>query len=426
MLRSLGLLALAAALTLGAGASEASAEGADNVVTITALLNNTGQPAMDVTIANFERVYPNIKVDATYADITVLTQLELTELAAGNAADLLHVSVGCQAGASVCTLAKAGYLAPLVNEPWAKRSRSLPLVTSASKYGRVLYAFDPGVAPEGLFENDDLFKKLELSVPQTFSQFLHLCRAAKAAGTVALQLAGASQPTMSYLIQALAVPTVYGKDPHWGAELKAGKTSFDATPGWHQALQEVIEMNDAGCFEPGAAGTTSAAAQAEFAQGQGLMMPGVTSQLGQINALNPQFEVSAYPFPGGTDPNQPRTFLALNTAFGALGINAHSSVQNQAAAHTFIDFIARPKQDALFEQISGGLTQYEFLKGQIPAGMSAYANVFKENRYTVSSTLGTAAGNTALLQDAVGLLTGQSTIDDVLNAMDEAWKQRPA
>ena len=175
----LGLLVLAGALTLGAGASQASSESAGDVVTITALLNNTGQPAMDVMIGNFERVYPNIKVDATYAQVTALTQLELTELAAGNAPDLLHVSVGCQPGTSVCVLAKAGYLAPLVNEPWAKRSRSLPLVTSASKYGQALYAFDPGVAPEGLFKNDDLFKKLKLTVPQTFPQLLHLCQAAQ-------------------------------------------------------------------------------------------------------------------------------------------------------------------------------------------------------------------------------------------------------
>jgi hypothetical protein len=31
-----------------------------------------------------------------------------------------------------------------------------------------------------------------------------------------------------------------------------------------------------------------------------------------------------------------------------------------------------------------------------------------------------------LAQDSVGLLTGQATLDDVLNAMDAAWKQGPS
>ena len=32
----------------------------------------------------------------------------------------------------------------------------------------------------------------------------------------------------------------------------------------------------------------------------------------------------------------------------------------------------------------------------------------------------------ALQQDEVGLITGQQSIDDVLNAMDAAWKQGPS
>jgi hypothetical protein len=32
----------------------------------------------------------------------------------------------------------------------------------------------------------------------------------------------------------------------------------------------------------------------------------------------------------------------------------------------------------------------------------------------------------ALNQDGLGLITGQTTIDGVLNAMDAAWKQGPS
>jgi raffinose/stachyose/melibiose transport system substrate-binding protein len=201
--------------------------------------------------------------------------------------------------------------------------------------------------------------------------------------------------------------------------------SFDGTSGWHQALQEFIDMNNAGCFQPGAAGTSSASSVPQFAQGQGLMMTGVTSLKGTIDAANPQFTYTAHPFPSGTDPNQTTAYLHFNQS---VSVNAHSSAQNQAAAQTFVDFVARPKQNALYAQIGGGVTQYEFLKGQIPAFMSSFAPVFNQHEYVTDPTQGWWNANVllALQQDAIGLITGQETIDDVLNAMDAAWKQGPA
>jgi raffinose/stachyose/melibiose transport system substrate-binding protein len=111
-----------------------------------------------------------------------------------------------------------------------------------------------------------------------------------------------------------------------------------------------------------------------------------------------------------------------------VGVNAHSNAQSQAAAHTFIDFLARPKQNALFSQILGGLTQYEFLKSQIPPFMSDFASVFKAHAYVIEPQDSWWNANVllALQQNQIGLITGQSTIADLLNAMDAAWKQGPS
>ena len=237
-------------------------------------------------------------------------------------------------------------------------------------------------------------------------------------------LAGANTVSVTNLIVDLAVATLYGKDKNWTAQLKKGAVTFDGTPGWHQALQELVEMNDAGCFQPGATGTTSQSATAEFAQGQGLMFPALSGSKGTIDAATPQFDYSFRPLASGTGPNQAMTFLNLANA---VSVNAHSSAQNQAAAQTFVDFIARPKQNALYAQIKGSLTQYEFLKDQIPDFMSNLATVFKQHDYVINPITAWWNPNVilALQQDGVGLLTGQLSIDDVLNAMDAAWKQGP-
>jgi raffinose/stachyose/melibiose transport system substrate-binding protein len=410
------------ALSFGLGASDAR-PGRSDTITLNMLAFGNQQPGYGILIPNFERVYPNIRVNVTYAATSaVLYQLETIELAAGNAPDLLTVYPACGTPVSVCVLAKSGYLAPMVKEPWVKWS--LPLVTSFDKYGQGLFAFSPQVSPYAIFTNDDLFSKLGLKVPQTFSQFLDLCQKAKLAGTVALS-SGGDGSTISRLVQGLAVAPVYGTDKEWTAELKAGKVSFDGTPGWHQALQELVDMYNAGCFELGFVGTTTASAAVRFAQGQALMFATTTSQKGLIDAGNPQFTYSSHPFPGATAPNQTTTFLNLNFS---LSVNAHSSAQSQAAAETFVGFLARPKQTALYAQIGGGLTQYEFLKQEIPAFMSDFAPVFNEHQYVIipEETWWNAGVLLALQTYGVGVITGQSTIDDVLNAMDAAWKQGPA
>ena len=419
-----GSIAAAAVLSLGVGASGARQAKVSGQMSISMIANSTNQPGYDVLIANFERVYPNITVNITYASsTTVLYQLETIELAAGNAPDLLTTNPGCGTLVSICTLAKSGYLAAMVKKPWVKWS--LPLVTSLDKYGQGLFAFTPQVAPYAIFTNDGLFSKLGLKIPQTFSQLLDVCQKAKAAGTAAVILPGADSTSVKTLLTDLAVATVYGKDKQWAGEQRAGTVTFDGSSGWHQALQEFIDMNNTGCFQPGAAGTSATSAYALFAQGQGLMVSTTTDQKGLIDAAGPQFTYTAHPFPGGTGPNQTTTYLHTGLS---LGVNAHSSAQAQAAAQTFIDFIARPKQNALYAQTVGGLTQYEFLKSQIPHFMSDFATVFKEHEYANQPTQAWWNANISLAfqQDAIGLITGQSTIDSVLNAMDAAWKQGPA
>src|SRR4029077_8682293 len=106
----------------------------------------------------------------------------------------------------------------------------------------------PALTMWGMFTNDALFAKLGLKVPETLSQLLSVCKAAKAAGTAAVLLPGMGQG-LSSTIADIATATVYGPDSHWTAELRAGTVSFSGSPGWHQALQRLIELNDAGCFE---------------------------------------------------------------------------------------------------------------------------------------------------------------------------------
>ncbi len=413
----LALVALVAAFPGAAGSAQV------DQITITLLSSNVNQIAYQVLIANFERVYPNITVEGTYLNNTTIAQLEPTELAAGNAPDLLVSVPGCNSTDAICELAKAGELAPMLKVPWAKRS--LPLVTSLNKYGRGLYGFEPNVTFIGMFTNDTLFQKLGLNVPQTFSQLLDVCQKAKADGTFAVFLPGLNAANLQLFVEDLAIPYVYGPDKHWAAEQKAGTVSFEGSAGWHRALQEFVDMSNSGCFEPGVAGTAAGSGPSLFSGGQGLMDPGTSSLKGLLDATDPQFAYSFHPFPGGSAPNATQVYVTLSDN---LSINAHSSAAAQAAAQTFVNFVARPKQNALYAEIRGSVTQYQFLHKELPSFMPTLAPVVQHGEYVLNPALSWWNPNIALVmeQDAIGLITGQTTIDGMLTAMDAAWKQGPA
>jgi raffinose/stachyose/melibiose transport system substrate-binding protein len=415
-------VAVAVAFVLALCVGAARPAGSDQV-TITMLVGASAQPSFEVLIPNFERVYPNITVNASYAPTTaVLNQLELTELEAGNAPDIVQTGPGCGTPLSVCVLAKAGYLAPLVNKRWTRWS--MRSVISLSKYGPGLFAFLTSVGEGGVFTNDDLFRKLGLKVPQTFAQLLGVCQQAKANGTVAFDFGGSDSSGFDWLIMDLALANVYAKDTHWAGERRADAVSFEGSAGWHQTLQQVIDMNAAGCFQSGAVGTTQAGAIAEFAQGQGLMLALTSGQKGLLDADVPQFNYSFHPFPAGSSGG-PAPFMAVMGV--ALGVNAHSSPASEAAAQTFIDFVARPEQDALYAKLKGGLTQYQLLHGQIQPYMASFVPLLTAHAYLVDpvQTWWNPNVGLALQQTEVGLLTGQSTVDGVLTAMDAAWNQGP-
>jgi len=425
---ALGFAASAFVVLLGlGGAAGAAPAGPTDTLTIGMVITVNSKPGWDLVIPNFERAYPSIRVDVTYEpNNAALYQVELTELAAGNAPELLTTNPGCGTPIAICALAKAGHLAPMVKKPWASKTRSVPLLNSYTKFGPTLVAFTPQVAPWGIFTNDTLFKRLGLEIPQTYAQLLALCKKAKAAGTVAMILAGGATTTAVFLIEGLAVPLVYAKDRTWTAKLKAGKATFGGSSGWRRALQRYIDMNDAGCFQPGAAGVSSGAAAATlFAQGQSLMFAAASSTQGIVAAASPKFDYSFSPFPSGASPTETTTHLSLQQS---LSVNADSSARNQAAAQSFIDFVARPKQNALFARATGGLTEYDLLKGQIPDFMPGFARIFAEQKYVInpSADWWNASVNSALQDNQVGLITGQRSIDDILKAMDVAWKQGPS
>jgi raffinose/stachyose/melibiose transport system substrate-binding protein len=399
---------LAAIGVVGATASS----GAKKDTTLTLLLNSRTQPAFNILIPNFERVYPDIKVEATYASSFPLAQLMRTQLQAGNAADVLMTQTSYSTLNSTDLLAQGNYLLDLSKRPWVKRvpNPAKPFVSVKAKtYGWVL---DENAHP--LIVNIDLFNQLGLKQPTTFAGLLALCHKATAAGKYLINSGWALSGLQYFMINAFVLDV----DQHWAAKRKLGKVTFAGSPLWHTAFKRFQELKDNGCLEPQPQASSLAASVAAMAQGKAVMLMSPASGVSFIRAAAPTLKTVFMPFPADKAQD-----TKLNVIYSdALSINAASKQKD--AAMKFVDFMARPKQSTLYAKVAGTIAPFDATRGVFPAAWNLFKPLIKAKKVIPgwSQTLPSPDATIAMQNAWLGVATGQSSVDDALASVDAAYK----
>jgi raffinose/stachyose/melibiose transport system substrate-binding protein len=389
-------------------------------------MNLAFKPGFDILIKNFNNIYPNIKVNPTYLSVggsapygTVL----LTELAGGNAPDVLWTVGGRQKCWWTQVLAAGGYLDPLDGRPWVK------WIPPASKsdyiYKGHIYSSELGTTAFSVMTyNKDYFQQHGLKVPQTFAQLLGLCKTISAQGHyISYGAIGAGGATIGN-ITSLAVSDVWRTDPKWFAQRLAHQTTFEATPGWHRALQQMLDMKAAGCFHQGFESVNFAQMANEFASGQAVILWTTPILLGTIFQLNPNLHFGMFPPPADKAGD---SWLVMQPQ-GGLSLNAKASPDAKMAALKFIDFVAREKQARLFAKINFLISTFDELKSNLPAAYADLKPWLTAGHYI--SIPWSQNPNTfvfgAIGPDIQGLFLGLKSIDDVLNDFDRVFDQPPS
>jgi raffinose/stachyose/melibiose transport system substrate-binding protein len=405
---------LAVLLTLASGASAKS-----NAVTLRLLYNNTGSAAMNLLIANFERVNPNIHIEPTYVDGgTPLTTTLLTQLQAGNAPDVFQMQPGFFTPISPWTLGKAGYLLNLAGSPWQKRV--LPSAKNWVTYQNKLYAWPLTLGPHGVAFNTDLFAQLGLKVPTTFSQFVAMCPKIKAAGKtpIANGFAG-SIVTGIVMYQMFTAEFVYSIDKGFDQKRVAKKTTFASSPLWQRMMQAIVQLKDAGCFGPAPQGVSIPSATQQFARGDAAMSILAWAQMPGVLAVNPNLHYSFFNLPSDTASNTVMS-AAVSQALGG-----YAKTQHPNEVKTFISFMARAKQSSLWAKVGGGVAPFDAVKGVFPAYAAPSIPAAKAGKIVVSLHTylnpNLSIGTSGIAGQIIGLFSGQSTPDSALKALDYLW-----
>ena len=285
----------------------------------------------------FKAAYPNVTIDFQNVPPANNQYTQRLQLLAGSDSlpDLFYVQP------PTTLLAKDGFLADLSDLPAVK---ALPAGYAASyTYNGKVYAYAPDAWVGGVFYNKDLFAKYNVSVPQTWADFVAACKTFKDAGLIPLAMGADELVDGPYWLHNTEVVS---QDPTFDSKIDTGQVTFaqgylDPLTTWKK------DMIDTGYISQDMAGLSDDQRMSEFASGQAAMTISGPWAIATFKQKNPQINLGLFPFVGST-PDRDYTVGAVN-----VGLAINPKAQNKAAAEAFINFLGTPQGLTIYQKITG-------------------------------------------------------------------------
>lgn len=376
-----------------------------------------------VAVANaFMKANPKYKIKITEVAGDAYSNGLQTSLQAGNGPDVFRTEPGNGNTMSLVPLAKKGFLLPL-------NGTAVPSVNPASaaadlNVGSRIYGAALDLTAGSMVANETLMKADGVTWPTTFDGLLDACTAAKKKGKSFIALAGAMTPNTGLFAMSMIGGDLYLNDSTWNSRRQAGKVSFASSAGWKTALNKIVQMKNANCFQDGAAGADfGSGIDANFFahKAYAVFVPGSTSVVFKKFVPPTRGEdIVTEAFPGTTAA---QTAVPASVNY-ALSVNAKTKAKTAVTA--FINFVASPTGQTTYQKLSGGLPTTAKLTATNVPDADAYRKVIdlansKKTYPFPDKGFTNGAVYVALGTGVQGLLTGQATVAQVLQSMDAAW-----
>lgn len=409
------LMAAAAASAASLALAGCAAAQSDGTTELTLYGPIHYKDAYEQIIADFEKENPDISVKATFPAGNDFNTLQMTQLAGGQGADLLAVQPGTSGAAlTVGALVAEGYLEPLDGDWTADIPDSL---ASAVTVDDQAYMWPGIMQPLGGIYNTGALEEAGLEAPTTYPEVLAFCKDAVAAGSVPYSL-GIADNWITQLVPFAQVATiVYGDDPDWDTQLAEGKTTFQDSE-WVTAMDNYMEMNEAGCFSESPNGIAFDQTLPPVASGEALGIVQVGGIFGGLQELDEDVTYEYLPFPGNDDPAS--TYFSGSPGVG-LGVNAASDHIEEAKK--FVDYLATPAVTNTFVEIVGGsipsIPNEEFEPDPLLETFNQFSTEGRVNPFAGTNWPNSEIQN-ELLVGVQNMFLGRATPAEVLQNMQNA------
>ncbi|QGN57720.1 ABC transporter substrate-binding protein [Nostocoides sp. HKS02] len=411
---------LLGAVVAGCSSSNGSAANAAEPQSITfsyQIANPNAKSTYQTLAEQYVASHKGVTIKTNPINLASYNQTLTTQLTAGSGPDVFFINAGSGQTASVEPLQKANKLLDIsanIDPKFIPENAKSLFVFNGKTFAVPVY-----LAPAGLIYNDVAAKQagVVLTGTSTMDDLIAQCGKARDKGKALLALAGSMSPNTGIFTTAIAASTVYGAEPDWNAKRKAGQVKFATSAGWRTALETVKKLYDQKCFQDGAAGAGFDALTNGMGQGKvfGFAAPGGAAK-DIMDSTHGAVKLVVLPMPGaGVD-----TYLMAGTPDAVAG---NAKTKSPKLVKDFLSWMTQPAQAKTAAEAAGDLPvgaidtsavlpQYDGIKSILDAKHIANYPQLDWPNGEVYDTLGSGV---------TGLLTGQKSVDDVLNDLDKAW-----
>ncbi len=414
--RMVSTIAVAAMGTLVLASCSGSDEGGDTAgFSMTYATSNNLESPYE-TLANEYMETHDVDIELNPQPNDNYAQSLRTQLQGGNAADIIQTAPGSGQGQSLIELSDAGFLTKL-----GSGAEALVPEGSEDLFGADgVYGIPMDYTIVATAFNETAAAENDVTFPADTDELLATCADLGGAPVSAFALAGAAAPNTGMMALSISATKVFAEDPAWNQKRIDGEVTFAESEGWHDTLELIVEMNEADCFQPGAAGagfeaiTNGIAAQSSLTA---FVPSGAAHEIMSGPAEGQEIALHPFPSAGAED------FILASSNY-SLSLNAAAGDAASEAAQDFLAWVAEPEQSQTFADIAGVLPASGY--ADLDLSGTAYAPVadaLQADRFVPlpNSQWVNQSVYDELGSGVQGLLTGQSTVDDVLAAMDQAW-----
>lgn len=281
----------------------------------------------DQIIPAFEKAYPNIHVVFSPSAPPEYNAALDAKLKAGTAGDLIT----CRPFDKSLELYNAKYLANLNNLPGMNNFDSVAKDAWSTDDGKVTFCVPMASVIHGFMYNKAIFKELGIAIPKSEAQFLAAADKIKKSGKYEAIVMGSKDQweaaTMGY--QNIG-PTIWdGEKGRKG--LLSGSAQYNKG-GFLKAFQSLAKWKN--YLPRGYQALAYPDAQNMFTQGRGAIYPTGSWEIGVFRQMNPKLDFSAF---------APYTIEGKKCVISDhpdIGIGLNAASKNQAAARTFLTWVA--------------------------------------------------------------------------------------
>ncbi|QQE80476.1 ABC transporter substrate-binding protein [Alicyclobacillus sp. SO9] len=325
----------------GNGATQSGGNSSANAKTVTLQFEHwRGEdvPTFKKIIKQFEAKYPNIKVQMTVLPSSKYAAQIQTTLSGSHGADIFATFPGAEFN----TLYKMGVYEDLSGQSWL--SRFSPSLIKAGQMNGKQYAVPWQLVYNDPLYNVKMFKKYNIKVPKTWSQFLSACQTLKSHGIIPMAWVGQISNTQ------FINPMLMNNMPSVNIFDKVDSGAAKLTGSWYtKTLTQIKQLYDKGYFQKDPTGTSKQGAIALFASGKAAMFDMGSYDMVNAQKLNPKLQVGMLA-PNTTTNSSPK-YGGIYTSTFMLGINKNSKHIKQA--EEFLNFLTKPKMASLYANGTG-------------------------------------------------------------------------